>query len=147
MADHSVVIALEDGTRVQGLIKTFDPRRTMLTVRRTDAMGVLDDMVDIPMRDVDAVFFVRDLAKGREHRRSDDPATASPAAARSEGIPIQVHVRWGEVVEGVLRPIKGDQKGLFLVPAGSSSRAGNSAGVWIRRTAIKSIKRAPEAGA
>lgn len=107
---NRVVARYADGRLVKGSTGDFNPARETFHVLPPEPGAA---PLTVALRDLKAVFFVRDLAgNGRyDERKTFDPA--KPPAGRR----IEVHFRDGEVLVGTTQGYQPDRVGFFLVPA------------------------------
>lgn len=125
-----VVIAMVTGERIKGVVQDFPAGWTILKVKELDRTGVVDDVCELFFKDVVAVFFVRELVDDRHHREHE-PA---PKGRPPEGM-VRLQLAWGETLDGRIER-GADPRGIFFLPAPSSSRGGNILRVWLKKTAI-----------
>ena len=113
MAGNRVVARYRDGRMVKGSTADFLPTKEMFHVA-PEAGGA---PVAVQIRELKAVFFVRDLAGHPEHRKTNDFDPAKPTIGRK----IRVTFADGEVLVGTTQGYQPGRPGFFLVPADPAS--------------------------
>ena len=68
---HAAVVVMGDGRRFAGLASNFHPGGASLRLREVDRGGSMVEIHDLDMYEVHAIFFVRELALMRSHRRAE----------------------------------------------------------------------------
>lgn len=129
---HAAVVVMGDGRRFAGLASNFHPGGASLRLREVDRGGSMVEIHDLDMYEVHAIFFVRELALMRSHRRPELDETPPV-----KGPVVQVHFVWGEMMEGVIDGPLGTRSGFFLKPV---VRTGNLISVYISRLAVVRIE-------
>ena len=112
MAGSLVVAGYRDGRRVKGVTLDFLPTREAFHVQCEGG-----EVVEIRVRDLKSVFFVRDLAGNSEerHRSGFDPS------ATLSGRRIRVVYYDGEELYGTTQGYSSDRSGFFVVPSDKQS--------------------------
>ncbi len=113
MAGNRVVARYRDGRMVKGSTADFLPTKEMFHVA-PEAGGA---PVAVQIRELKAVFFVRDLDGHPEHRKTNDFDPAKPPIGRK----IRVTFFDGEVLVGTTQAYQPGRPGFFLVPADPAS--------------------------
>lgn len=140
----SVVFVLDDGTRVKGVLESFEPTSVhRVSVREVDAQGGLIRIHDIDVQSILAAFFVRDLAIWN----SGDPALESEAdRAIPEPLPdgqrVTLTMVWGEQIRGDIRlhDARGIWYEFFTI---DPNRIGNLKRALVSRRAIARVELIP----
>jgi hypothetical protein len=122
---------------VKGTTQDFLPSRDRLHIQTTDG-----DSVDVSVRDLKALFFVRDLAGDKDHVR----AHGFPAQPSSHAQGKKVAVLFGddELACGYTTSYTPDREAFFMVPADPNS---NNLRVYVVMRAAKEIALGPAADA
>jgi len=107
-----VVAAYRDGRRVKGMTLDFLPTREAFHVQIEEG-----DMVEVLVRELKSVFFVRDLAGDRENRSRGN---FDPSATLS-GRRIRVVYFDGEELVGTTQGYSAERHGFFVAPADKKS--------------------------
>lgn len=107
---NKVVVRYADGRVLKGSTGDFNPAKDTFHVDLPEPGAA---PVTVSIRDLKAVFFVRDLAGNARYdeRKVFDPA--KPLAGRK----IEVRFRDGEVLVGTTQGYQPERVGFFLVPA------------------------------
>ena len=113
MAGNRVVAHYRDGRLVKGSTSDFLPTRELFHVA-PETGGAL---VSVPLAELKAVFFVRDLVGNREHRARNEFDPQKPAIGRK----IRVTFKDGEVMVGTTQGYQPGRSGFFVVPADPAS--------------------------
>src|SRR5262245_46714180 len=130
-AQHRKVVArYVDGRIVRGYTFDFDPsQRRFHVFEGPTAMG---PSTQVLVRDLKAVFFVRDLVGNPAHQ----DAQKFPSGSRAAGAHLEVRFRDGEVLMGTADGTTTDPQGFLLIPADPES---NNVRVYVIRTATRAI--------
>ncbi len=109
---NRVVIRYADGRIIKGQTNDFFPNKPMFHLEINPA----DKGMEIEIRDLKAVFFVRELSGDSAHRNTNEfpPQTVS-------GRKVEVTFRDGEVIAGTTLGYDPSRPGFFLVPADPGS--------------------------
>jgi hypothetical protein len=109
---NRVVVRFADGGLVKGTTSDFLPgRETFHVSEALAAPGAA--AVEIRMRDLKAVFFVKDYAGDPKHVEKKQFDPSRPPAGRR----IRVVFKDGEVFVGTTQGYQPDRPGFFVVPA------------------------------
>lgn len=116
---NKVVARFADGRVVRGMTADFFPGRESFHLSVASAPAGTKP-VEIHIKDLKALFFVKDFAGDPQHveRKEFDPS--QPAIGRR----IKVVFRDGEVLIGTTTGYQPGRRGFFLVPADASSNIG-----------------------
>lgn len=126
---YPVVVLTKDGARKKGVAGPFDPRGASYVVREVGVGGLVVDIHDISVPNIEAVFFVRDLGLLRTSRETIARSPVSPPS----GTRLRVTLRHGETIEGVSPGYDPHARGFLLYPDGPRNRSSNVASVYIVR--------------
>jgi len=103
-----VVARFADGRMLKGTTRDF-------SAAKPDFHVIADDdakaVVKVAVRDLKAVYFVKDLTGDKDHVE-----TFGHDASRGQGRPIRVHFNDGEVAYGFTVGYSADRPGFFYVP-------------------------------
>jgi hypothetical protein len=136
----NLVVRLADGTRRKGVTNAFDPSKSTLHLKEIDIGGNLVEIHDIDMQNVQAAFFVRDLAILRTSRQTNRDAPVSPPQPNSDGRMLRVTFSWGEMMDGMAYDYDPSQPFFYLHPMGPLNRAYNIEKVYITRKATARVE-------
>lgn len=127
MAGSLVVAGYRDGRRVKGLTLDFLPTREAFHVETAEG-----DVVEIRLRDLKSVFFVRDLNGDPSYQTVNefDPSTTLT------GRRIRVVYFDGEELVGTTQGYQPNRPGFFVVPA---DREGNNQRVFVVQAATTDV--------
>jgi hypothetical protein len=129
MAANAVVARFADGRTVKGMSLDVAPERPTCHIR-TDA----GEMVEVALRDLKALFFVKSLAGDAER---NDTTTVDSADPRLRGAkPIEVIFHDQERIVGMVMRFPPLKTFFFLVPADPSS---NNLRILVNRDQVKNM--------
>ena len=129
--NNKVVARLIDGGTIKGTTVDFHPEKNVFHVIDTTAPGVAPP-VAVRMRELKAVFFVKDLV-GDPHRAKDrEPGPARPSAGRA----IKVVFNDGEVLLGTTTGFQHGRPGFFVKPVDAGA---NEERCYVLTAATKEI--------
>ncbi len=129
MQPAKVVVRYADGRIIKGYTQDFLPTQPSFLVHPTDA-GTSVDPVEVLVRDLKAVFFVRDFAGNPNHVRNPnhmDRKDFSDGVA-APGVLLQVTFKDGEVIVGSTLSYDPQRPGFFISPVDSN---GNNLGIFV----------------
>ena len=113
---NKVVARYADGRIVKGTTSDFVPTKDRFHVAPTDA-AVGARAVEIQMKELKAVFFVKDLVGNPGHEERQDFDATHPMTGRR----VRVTFADGEVLVGTTQAYQPGRPGLFMVPADAES--------------------------
>jgi hypothetical protein len=130
-AQHRKVVArYVDGRIVRGYTFDFDPsQRRFHVFEGPTAMG---PSTQVLVRDLKAVFFVRDLVGNPAHQ----DAQKFPPGSRPGGAHVEVRFRDGEVLMGTAESPTTDPQGVYVIPADQES---NNVRVYVVAGATRAV--------
>jgi hypothetical protein len=113
---NRVVARYQDGRTLKGTTNDFLPDREAFHVIAADAPAGTRP-TRVPLSELKAVFFVRDLAGRPERKKSNAFNEQQPSMGR------KVHVTFkdGEVLAGLTQTYRPDRPGFFMIPADGES--------------------------
>ncbi|MFZ1684169.1 MAG: hypothetical protein WAU88_08590 [Candidatus Zixiibacteriota bacterium] len=115
---NKVVVRFADGRIVKGTTADFVPAKDVFHVKvTTEAAGAKP--VEVHLKDLKAVFFVKDFTGNSQHVDSNDFDPSRPSAERK----IKVEFKDGEVLVGTTAGYQPGRPGFFLVPADQASNS------------------------
>ena len=109
---NRVVVRFADGRLVKGTTSDFQTGRETFHVSAASAAPG-SAAVEIRMKDLKAVFFVKDLVGNPKHVEKKEFDPSRPPAGRR----IRVVFKDGEVFVGTTQGYQRDRPGFFVVPA------------------------------
>ena len=129
---NKVVARFANGAMVKGVTADFLPGREAFHVSAAAESGATET-VEIRMRDLKAVFFVKELAgiPGHVRKKEFDPARPMP------GRRIRVVFADGEVLVGTTQGYQPDRQGFFVVPV---DREGNTERCYVVTASTREVK-------
>ena len=142
-----IIVLLSDGSRLKGFARDFNPVRPTFHLTVAGPRGEAGERREIAISDVDAVFFVRDLAFDREKRYEPEGDLASMTAPPTAGArAIEVKTKWGEVLRGLTYGYQPQRPGFFVFPTEPLERALNLERAYITRRAVSRVDFLPSSG-
>jgi hypothetical protein len=123
MQPAKVVVRYADGRIIKGYTEDFLPTKSSFLVRPADG-GTSIDSVEVLVRDLKAVFFVRDFVGNPNHMEGKDFSEGVEAP----GILLQVTFKDGEVIVGSTLSYDPQRPGFFISPADSN---GNNLAIFV----------------
>jgi hypothetical protein len=130
-AVNKVVVRFADGRTVKGTTADFVPTKDLFHVNvMTDTAGAKP--IEVHLKDLKALFFVRDFIGDSQHVDSNDFDPSRPPAGRK----IRVEFKDGEILVGTTAGYQPGRPGFFLVPADQSA---NSERCYIIAAATKQV--------
>lgn len=127
---NKVVVALVDNRRVKGFVYNFSAVRETFSVFPTES-AQKSEANDIRLKDVKAVFFVKDFTGNSA--RSD---LQSPEQLR-RGRKMEIVFRDGERMIGTTEAYHPQKPGFFMFPADGE---GNNTRVFVVNASLRSVK-------
>jgi hypothetical protein len=127
---NKVVVALVDNRRIKGFVYNFSAVREIFSVFPTEA-ALKIDAKEIRLKDVKAVFFVRDFA-GNSVRKD-----AQSVEQMGRGRKLQIVFCDGETMIGTTEAYHPQKLGFFMFPADAE---GNNTRVFVVNGNLKSVK-------
>lgn len=135
---NKVVVHYMNGQILKGTTQDFFPNRPLFHIQPLDR----GEAREVRIKDVKAVFFVKDY-EGNRARRDLRGYVAAPAET-SQGKKIAVQFKDGELLCGYSLSYSPERLGFFMFPADPGS---NNIRVFVIRTATRDIKAGPAADA
>ena len=123
MQPAKVVVRYADGRIIKGYTENFLPTKPSFLVRPTED-GTSIDPVEVSIRDLKAVFFVRDFVGNPNHMERKDFSDGVDAP----GILLKVNFKDGEVIVGSTLSYDPQRPGFFISPADSK---GNNLAIFV----------------
>lgn len=128
---NKVVVRFADGRIVKGTTADFVATKELFHLNvMTDAAGAKP--IEIHVKDLKALFFVRDFTGDSQRVDSNDFDPSRPSAGRK----IRVEFKDGEILVGTTAGYQPGRPGFFLVPADQGS---NSERCYIIAAATKQV--------
>jgi hypothetical protein len=124
-----VVARYADGRLLKGFTQNFSPDRSRFHL--TPAEGGTDGTIAVQIKDLKAVFFVRDFAGNPKYQEQREFAQVP------QGRKVEVTFSDGEVLVGSALGYNGERAGFFFFPADPES---NTLRVFIVTAAVKDVK-------
>lgn len=126
-----VVIRYTDGRVVKGLTQNFFPNKDRFHIR--SASTTSEDPIEILIKDLKAIFFVRDFDGNPEYNERKEYT----AGEKVHGKIVEVTFMDGEVLVGTTLGYNPNRLGFFVFPADQSS---NNIRAFAVMTAVKSVR-------
>jgi len=127
-----IVVRYADGTVLKGYSQDFSPTAQQFHVRR-DAVGGSDPGQRVMMRDLKAIFFVRNFAGNSVYKEQKEFVVGTPLSGRK----MEVTFTDGEVLVGTTTGYDAQRPGFFLFPVDGQS---NNARIFIVQTVVKKVR-------
>jgi hypothetical protein len=115
---NKVVVRFADGRIVKGMTADFVPTKDVFHVNLANEMAGAKP-VEVHLKDLKALFFVRDFVGNSKHVDSKDFDSSCPPGGRK----IRVEFKDGEVLVGITAGYQPGRPGFFVVPADQSSNS------------------------
>ena len=131
MEPLKVVARYIDGKRVKGLSQDFFPNKDRFHVSPADKPS--GEAVEILLKDLKAVFFVRDFAGNYQYDERKEYIQGDKPSGRK----IEVTFKDGEVLVGTTLGYDPNRPGFFLFPADPKS---NNIRVFAVTTAVRKVR-------
>ena len=145
--DSRVVVLLADGTRIKGFSRIFNPIDVTFHLKLASPDGETGEKLEIRLSETLAVFFVRDLAFGRERRyEPEDDLSPMPRPPSVGGRAARVTTVWGEKLVGLTYDYRSEDPGFFLFPTEPLDRALNLERAYLTRQALSRVDFLPFRG-
>ncbi|NMC42856.1 MAG: hypothetical protein GYA46_02970 [candidate division Zixibacteria bacterium] len=113
---NKVVVRFADGRTVKGTTADFVPAKDLFHLNvMTDPVGAKP--VEVHMRDLKALFFVKDFTGDSHHVDSNEFDPSRPPAGRK----IRVEFADGEILVGTTTGYQPGRPGFFVMPADSGA--------------------------
>jgi len=126
-----VVARYNDGRRVKGLSQDFFPNKDRFHVSPADKPS--SEAVEISLKELKAVFFVRDFAGNAQYNERKEYIQGDKPSGRK----IEVMFKDGEVLVGTTLGYDPNRPGFFLFPADPKS---NNIRVFAVTTAVRKVR-------
>ena len=127
-----IVVRHADGTILKGYSQDFSPTAQQFHVRR-EAVGGSDPGQRVMMRDLKAIFFVRDFNGNSDYEEQKRFVADTPLSGRK----MEVTFTDGEVLVGTTTGYDAQRPGFFLFPVDGRS---NNMRIFIVQVAVKKVK-------
>ena len=131
MEPVKVVARYINGKRVKGFSQDFFPNKDRFHI--SQAAKPSEEAVEVIIKDLKAVFFVRDFAGNYQY----DERKSYMEGERPSGRKIEVTFKDGEVLVGTTLGYDTNRPGFFLFPADPKS---NNIRVFAVTTAVKKVR-------
>lgn len=128
MEPVKVIIRYADGKLIKGYTNDFSPNKPQFHVRSVDS-GPTDRGVDVSIRELKAVFFVKDFAGNPEYHEKKEFSGSQQAVGRK----MEVIFKDGEMMVGSTMGHDPKRAGFFLTPADPQ---GNALRVFVIAAAV-----------
>ncbi len=125
-----VVVAKTGGGRLKGYIFNFSPMRDSFRLF-PEPNSAQDAGTDVKLREVKAIFFVKDFHGNRERNDSQE------VSAGVHGRKLEVTFRDDEKVSGTTEAYNPQKVGFFMFPADAGS---NNARIFVVNAAVRQVK-------
>lgn len=112
---NKIVARYADGRTIKGTTVDFFPTKDLFHVNVTDGNG--PRLVEVSLKDLKALFFVKDFAGRPDRRKVNEFDPSKPVLGRK----LKVVFKDGEVLVGTTTGYQPGRPGFFLVPADADS--------------------------
>jgi hypothetical protein len=126
---NKVVVAYLDGRRSHGCVYDFSPLKD--TFRLVSGTGSMQHKGEVDLKDLKAVFFVKDFRGNSKYKESKNIEPGKP------GRKIEVTFSDGEKVVGMTQAYNPQSKGFFVFPADAKS---NSLRIFVVNWNVRDVK-------
>lgn len=109
---NKIVVRFNDGRLMKGMTGDFMPNKDLFHLVPMDAPTGAKP-VDVPVRELKAVFFVKDYAGNADYHEKKDFEHSRPVPGRK----IRVVFKDREVILGTTQGYQPDRPGFFVIPA------------------------------
>jgi len=131
METLKVVVRYADGRIVKGLTQNFFPNKDRFHIR--SAAGTSGEPTEIIIKDLKAIFFVRDFEGNAEYNERKEYAPGE----KVHGKIVVITFRDGEVIVGTTLGYNPNRQGFFVFPADQSS---NNMRAFAVMAAVRSVR-------
>lgn len=129
MENVKIVVRFVDGRVIKGSTQDFSPNKPLFHLHPYDA-NVSNEGIEIFVKDLKAVFFVRDFEGNAQHKERKQFLDGE----RPSGRMVQITFADGEVLVGTTLGYDPKRQGFFLFPADSE---GNNMRIYAVSKAIR----------
>jgi hypothetical protein len=109
---NKIVVRYNDGRLMKGITSDFMPNRDLFHLVPVEASPGVKP-VDVPVRELKAVFFVKDYTGNSEYQERKEFEPAKPVPGRK----IKVVFKDSEVILGTTQGYQPGRPGFFIIPA------------------------------
>jgi hypothetical protein len=127
-----IVVRYENGSLLKGYAQDFSPGAQYFHVRPEGA-GTSEPPTRVIMKELKAVFFVRDFAGNGGYKEEKSFASGKPLSGRK----LEVTFQDGEVLVGTTTGYEPNRPGFFLFPADEKS---NNVRMYIVAKSVRSVR-------
>jgi hypothetical protein len=113
---NKIVVRYKDGRLMKGITGDFMPNKDLFHLVPLDASAGAKPL-DVPVRELKAVFFVKDYAGNSAYQEKKEFEPARPVPGRK----IKVVFTDSEVILGTTQGYQADRPGFFIIPADPQS--------------------------
>lgn len=113
---NHVVARFQDGRTAKGLTNDFLPTKSVFHLL-PEGSSPAAKPIEVIVAELKALFFVRDLAGDRDHKKTNAFDPTKPAMGRK----MRVEFKDGELLVGTTQGYQPDRPGFFLIPADAKS--------------------------
>jgi len=116
MIPNKIVARYQDGRIVKGSTADFMPNKAVFHIALTDSPPRAK-LFDVIVKDLKAVFFVKDFVGNAQYNEKKDFDSVKTAAGRK----IKVVFKDGEIMTGTTQGYQPGRPGFFVIPADPKS--------------------------
>jgi len=127
-----IVVRFGDGRTLKGYTQDFFPNKTLFHIYPSDSIRA-KDATEVQVKDLKAVFFVRDFAGDSDYRERKQYADGDKPTGRM----VEVTFKDGEVIAGSTLGYEPKRPGFFLFPADPQ---GNNLRVFVVSIAVNTVR-------
>jgi len=132
MEPVKVIVRFANGRLIKGYTSDFYPNKPLFRIRPAEA-DLTDAGIDVFVKELKAVFFVKDFIGNSEYHEKKDFAGNPPSVGRK----MEVTFSDGEVLVGTTMGHDPKRPGFFLFPADPES---NALRVFVISSAVSSFR-------
>ena len=134
-----MVVRMAGGELLKGFSHDFAPNKPRLHVQMVGPEGEVLGTRDVYVKDVEAIFFVRDFAFDRKDHLPGPLTDENPAAVPAGARAVVVKFIWGKEMEGLTYGYDPKRPGFFVYPTSPLHHAYNCERAYISRNAAETV--------
>jgi hypothetical protein len=131
--ENKVVVRFRDGKIIKGYTYDFNAQKEIFHVTTNQ---YANEVIEVPTRQLKAVFFVKTFEGNKDHRNLDDFSPEN--FTNTPGLKVKVTFFDGEVMFGSTNGYAPERRGFFIFPADEGS---NNERVFIIRESTVAVEK------